>query len=175
MHDGSEIHVPHRIAGRRSQTRWSCTVELCLTIAKYEFGVSRKRSYSVFVFGRPRQPPQRLHTEVHPLPHVWWVTRGPLHAIRSTAILTRHHTTGRDRQQTAATAAPDTHDTPNICRNQHVRLLSTQTASRPPSAGYRNVLVENSAHFVYDAESRDEQVPTFRNNYCLHLHGSIIL
>jgi hypothetical protein len=78
---------------------------------------------------------------------------------------TPSHFTGRDRQQTAATAA---HDPPNIClqsaRSPFVNTDSQSAARLPPSPGYRNVLVENSVHFVYDAASRDEKVPTFRNN-----------
>jgi hypothetical protein len=78
---------------------------------------------------------------------------------------TPSHFTGCDRQQTAATAA---HDPPNIClqsaRSPFVNTDSQSAARLPPSPGYRNVLVENSVHLVYDAASRDEQVPTFRNN-----------
>jgi len=122
------------------------------------------------VFGRPRQPPQRLHTEVFHS-SISTATRVVGHETTSSRNTvyghpnTPSHFTGHDRHQTAATAA---HDTPNICRNRHIRLFvntdSRSTARLSPGTGYSNVLVENSVHFVYDAESRDEQVPTFRNN-----------
>jgi hypothetical protein len=53
---------------------------------------------------------------------------------------------------------------PQSARKPFVNTDSQPAARLPPSPGYRNVLVENSVHFVYDTTSRDEQVPTFRND-----------
>jgi len=109
----------------------------------------------------------RSSTVTYPPPHVWWVTRGPVHATRSTAIQTHHHTlqdaTGSKLQLRLHTTHPA-----SAAIGTYVRLFvntdSGSAARLPPSTGYRNVLVEISVHFVHDAESRDEQVPTFRNN-----------
>jgi hypothetical protein len=167
--------MPHRIPRRRSQTRWSCTVELCLTITKYELGVTR--GVTPYLCSDDRDNPRNVSILRCIHRYTWWVTRGPVHATRSTAIRTLHHNfTGRDRKQSAATAA---HDTPNICCNRHVRLLSTQTAGRPPACRPLQVIATSLSRIPFISYTTLRHVMNrsrrFETTYCLHLHGSIIL